>query len=236
MKRISRGIWRTLGQALDVRALYLKDICRQVGLPLQGQNYLDIGTGPLVNSLVFGKDFVTTHCIDLYVPKKDISPYSTLIFVLGDAQALPFKGAVFDLISLISVIEHVEEQEQVVYEVFRALKPGGSLVIQIPNRYFPIELHSGLPNLLLCPRFLRRRLIRSLTYSRLADIDIPSRKSMLCLIHNSHANVLVNETKIIWPAVLVPKMFRGPYKILAWVGIFRLLPLGYLFICKVSNI
>lgn len=235
MKSISRSIWRALGEALDVRAVYLKDICRQLGLPLQGQKYLDIGAGSLVNSLVFGKDFDTTHCIDLYVPKKDVSSHATLIFLLGDAQALPFKDAVFDLISLFSVIEHIEDEKQVIYDVFRALKPGGSLIIQIPNRYFPIELHSGLPNPLLCPRFFRRRLIRALTYSRLADIEIPSRKSMLCLIHNSRAKVLVNEAKIIWPAMLVPKMFRGPYRVLAWVGILRLLPLGYMFICKKSN-
>lgn len=236
MKSIGRGIWRTLAQALNVRAAYLRDICRQLGLSLQGQKYLDIGAGPLANSLVLGKDFDTTHCIDLYAPKKDVSSQATLIFVLGDAQALPFKDTVFDLISLFSIIEHIEDQEQVIYEAFRALKPGGSLVIQIPNRYFPIELHSGLPNPLLCPRFFRRRLIRALTYSHLADIEIPSRKSMLFLIHSSRAKVLVNEAKIIWPALLVPNMFRGPYRVLAWVGIFRLLPLGYMFICKKSNI
>ena len=235
MQRITKSIWQTLGQALDARAVYLKEICKQFGLPLQGQRYLDIGAGTRVNALVFGKDFTTTYCIDLNVAKRQALSHTNLVFALGDAEALPFRDATFDLVSLFSVIEHVSDQEQALREAFRVLKSGGALVVQIPNRRFPIELHSGLPNPLLCPGFIRRPLLRAINYSSLQDIEIPSRKRMLCLIHNSHANVLVNVTKITWPAVLVPKMFRGPYKGLAWVGILRLLPLGYMFICKKSN-
>ena len=145
---------------------------------------------------------------------------------------MPFRSATFDLVSLFSVIEHVEDQEQALYEAFRVLKPGGALVIQIPNRYFPVELHSGLPNPLLCPGFIRRPLLRAINYSRLLDVDIPSRKRMLHLIHGAHAPLLINEAKVVWPAAIVSKIFRGPYKMLAWLGVLRLLPLGYVFICK----
>ena len=149
MQRITRSIWQTLGQALDARAIYLQDICKQFGLPLQGQRYLDIGAGPRVNALVFGKDFTTTYCIDLNVSKRHALSHTNLVFALGDAEALPFRDATFDLVSLFSVIEHVKDQEQALCEAFRVLKPGGTLVVQIPNRCFPVELHSGLPNPLL---------------------------------------------------------------------------------------
>jgi len=232
MNRITGSIWKSLYKALDVRALYLIDICKQLGLPLQGQRYLDIGVGSLVNSLVFGKDFTTIHCIDLKVPKKDISSHANLVFTLGNAQALSFRDATFDLVSLFSVVEHVENQEQAICEALRVLKPGGALIVQIPNRRFPIELHSGLPNPLLCPKVIRRPLLRKLGYSRLEDIEIPSRKKMLRLFHNAHAPSLINEAKIIWPTVLVPNVLRGPYTVLARLGIFHFLPLGYIFIFK----
>lgn len=231
MQRITASIWQALSQALDVRAVYLNDICKQLGLSLQGQRYLDIGAGALVNSLVFGKDYDLTYCIDLKVPKKAAPFHPNLIFALGDAQALPFRDAAFDLVSLFSVLEHVEDQEQAVCEAFRVLKPEGTLVVQIPNRRFPIELHSGLPNPLLCPGFIRKPLLRAFNYAMLADIEIPSRKRMLRLIDSSPASVSVNEAKVIWPAAVVSKIFRGPYKVLARLGVLHLLPLGYVFIC-----
>jgi len=231
MQKITASIWQALSQALDVRAIYLKDVCKQHGLPLQGQRYLDIGAGSLANALVFGKDFDLTYCIDLKVPRQDASSHANRVFALGDAQALPFRDAAFDLASLFSVIEHVESQEQAIWEAFRVLKPQGTLVVQIPNRRFPLELHSGLPNPLLCPRFVRRPLLRALNYSWLGDVEIPSRKRMLRLIDSSPASVSVNEAKVIWPPAIIPKIFRGPYKVLARLGVLRLLPLGYVFIC-----
>ena len=231
MQRITASIWQALSQALDVRAVYLNDICKQLGLSLQGQRYLDIGAGALVNSLVFGKDYDLTYCIDLKVPKKDAPCHANLVFALGDAQALPFKDAAFDLVSLFSVIEHVEDQEQAIWEAFRVLKLGGTLVVQIPNRRFPVELHSGLPSPLL-PAFVRRPLLRAFGYSWLDDIEIPSRKRMLRLIDSSHTSASINEAKVIWPSAVIPKIFRGPYKVLARLGVLRLLPLGYVFICE----
>lgn len=231
MQRITTSIWQALSQALDVRAVYLNDICKQFGLPLQGQRYLDIGAGALVNSLVFGKDFDLTYCIDLKVPRQHASSHANRVFALGDAQALPFRDAAFDLVSLFSVIEHVEGQEQAIWEAFRVLKPQGTLVVQIPNRRFPIELHSGLPSPLLLPAFIRRPLLRAFGYSWLEDIEIPSRKRMLRLINSSHTAVSVNEAKVIWPSAVIPKIFREPYKVLARLGVLRLLPLGYVFIC-----
>ena len=231
MQSVTKSIWQALGQSLDTRAVYLKKICKQFGLPLQGERYLDIGAGARVNSLVFGKDFDATYCIDQKIPRQDTLSHAKLIFVLGDAHSLPFKDATFDLVSLFSVIEHVENQEQALSEAFRVLKSGGALVIQIPNRRFPVELHSGLPSLLLLPSFIRMPVLRAIGYSWLGDIEIPSRKRMRRLIDNSRASVSINEVKVIWPPAIIPKIFRGPYKVCASLGVLRLLPLGYVFIC-----
>ena len=119
MQSLTSSIWRTLIQTGDTRAVYLSDICRKLAVPLKGQRYLDIGAGTLVNALVFGKDYDSTYCVDLKKPRKDFTSRTGLVFGFGNAQALPFKDATFDLVSLISVVEHVEDQQQTIDEAFR---------------------------------------------------------------------------------------------------------------------
>lgn len=57
--------------------------------------------------------------------------------VLGDAQAAPFGNRLFDYISAISTIEHVEGKgdSAVMQELGRLLKPGGRLVLTVPYNY-----------------------------------------------------------------------------------------------------
>ena len=49
-----------------------------------------------------------------------------------DAQAIPFV-AEFDLIAACDVLEHIEQDEAVLAEIFRALKPGGGLLLTVPQ-------------------------------------------------------------------------------------------------------
>lgn len=46
---------------------------------------------------------------------------------------LPFKRASFDAVDIIEVIEHIENQAQLIREIARVLKPGGVVVISTPN-------------------------------------------------------------------------------------------------------
>jgi SAM-dependent methyltransferase len=48
-------------------------------------------------------------------------------------RCLPFRPASFDAVDLIEVIEHIENQPQLVREIGRVLKPRGLLVISTPN-------------------------------------------------------------------------------------------------------
>ena len=82
---------------------------------------------------------------------------ATVTLVEGDATALPFADASFDLITVFELIEHVEQPESVLAEVSRVLAPGGIALISTPNRdvyvpgnphhvheYVPGELSSAL--------------------------------------------------------------------------------------------
>ncbi len=65
----------------------------------------------------------------------------------GTADELPFPDGSFDVALFANVYEHVlpERRDASLTEIRRVLSPGGVIVGQIPNPYFPIESHSRLP-------------------------------------------------------------------------------------------
>jgi SAM-dependent methyltransferase len=56
-------------------------------------------------------------------------------------EGLPFPDGTFDLILSHEVLEHVRDDRQAVVEMVRALKPGGRVVLFVPNRCYPFETH-----------------------------------------------------------------------------------------------
>jgi O-antigen biosynthesis protein len=62
---------------------------------------------------------------------------------VADVRALSYPDASFDLVVCFEVIEHVDEQDQVLDELARVLAPDGLLVISSPNRdrYVPGNPH-----------------------------------------------------------------------------------------------
>jgi len=48
-------------------------------------------------------------------------------------STLPFNDVTFDVVTMLAVLEHLEDPEGVVAEVFRVLKPGGLLMMTVPS-------------------------------------------------------------------------------------------------------
>jgi SAM-dependent methyltransferase len=65
----------------------------------------------------------------------------------GTADELPFAAGSFEVALFANVYEHVlpDRRAASLTEIRRVLVPGGFVVGQIPNPYFPIESHSRLP-------------------------------------------------------------------------------------------
>ncbi len=56
-------------------------------------------------------------------------------------EALPLPSATFDLILSHEVLEHVADDRAALAEMARLLRPGGRLVLFVPNRGYPFETH-----------------------------------------------------------------------------------------------
>lgn len=61
--------------------------------------------------------------------------------VNGAGEQLSFPNAFFDLILSHEVLEHVQDDRKSMEEIIRTLKPGGRLVLFVPNRGYPFETH-----------------------------------------------------------------------------------------------
>lgn len=55
----------------------------------------------------------------------------------GNILKLPFPDAAFDKILMSEVLEHIDDDQRALHEVFRVLKPGGILALSVPHARFP---------------------------------------------------------------------------------------------------
>ena len=88
--------------------------------------------------------------------------------ICGKGETLPFPCNSFDLILSHEVLEHVEDDREAVKEIVRTLRPGGRLVLFVPNRGYPFETHGiywrgkyhfgNIPLVNYLPRAWRNRL------------------------------------------------------------------------------
>lgn len=56
-------------------------------------------------------------------------------FFQMDARAIPFENE-FDVIGAYDVLEHIEHDQQVLAQMFRAVRPGGGILITVPQHDF----------------------------------------------------------------------------------------------------
>lgn len=69
-----------------------------------------------------------------------------LSLVHQEPWRLPFAADAFDLVVLWQVLEHVfqrEEKQRVLNECVRVLRPGGHLLVETPNQWFPVDYHDN---------------------------------------------------------------------------------------------
>jgi ubiquinone/menaquinone biosynthesis C-methylase UbiE len=98
-------------------------------------NILDVGCGANFHYDSFlaemGKHPI---CVDFAMSFLRFAPKDARIrLVQADATLLPFVQSTFDGVICSETIEHIERDDAVIGEIARVLRPGGILVITVPN-------------------------------------------------------------------------------------------------------
>ena len=106
---------------------------------------LEIGGGRSgVGQLLFPGAAVTNCDIDpAFAPD---AARAGVTFVCGDARALPFTDASFDVVTMFDVLEHIHDDAKAASEALRVTRPEGWVLLSTPNADWHYPYH----------RFMRR--------------------------------------------------------------------------------
>ena len=220
---------------LELRSKYFKQVYDSFKIHRKFSSYLDIGCGRGFNTVAFGKGINTViaienSLIDLAEAKNNLKG-TNIKLEFGDITDLQFNDKEFDLITVFSVLEHIEKIDQALIEIKRVLTDDGILIIQQPNNRFIVELHTYLPFTFLIPNFIKFPLFRKLGFS---DKDIHatilSIKKLLNKLNSKGFEVRLK--KMIYPKEIMPRKAKSFYNTLLKLKIFTIIPFGYLLVCE----
>jgi ubiquinone/menaquinone biosynthesis C-methylase UbiE len=97
--------------------------------PQAGQRALDVGAGPGLLSAVLSSVVAEAVALD---PSQALLGHAPdgVRAVVGNAEAMPFEDAAFDLVTCVNSLHHVADLARTLAEMARVLAPGGSIVVQ----------------------------------------------------------------------------------------------------------
>jgi ubiquinone/menaquinone biosynthesis C-methylase UbiE len=111
---------------------------------------LDIGIGNASQTEFFARHAKSSFGIDLQVSRlvefrRDLMQRGifNIHFLGGNAESLSFKNNIFDFVTCFEVLEHVENQLNALKEILRVLKPGGTIILSVPHRWWIFETHGA---------------------------------------------------------------------------------------------
>ena len=100
------------------------------------KSLLDVGAGKGAHAAVFSRYYNVTT-IDRHDDAKEtfetLDINANVVMAEIDKQPFPLPENSFDVVFTKSVIEHVENWEHFLREIFRVLKPGGCAIVMTPN-------------------------------------------------------------------------------------------------------
>jgi SAM-dependent methyltransferase len=152
---------------------------------------------------VIGLEYERPRAVEAHVQVEQV--------VNAAGEQLPFPAASFDLILSHEVLEHVQDDRQALVEIARCLKPGGRLVLFVPNRGYPFETHGiywrgryhfgNIPLVNYLPRRLRDRLaphVRIYSGRDLARLtaDLPLRVIQRTVVFGAYDNIIARRPRL----------------------------------------
>ncbi|MEV4352123.1 class I SAM-dependent methyltransferase [Actinoplanes sp. NPDC049596] len=111
------------------RALLARNLRRLPGVPGRA---LDIGAAGGGNTRVLQRHGWSPIAVEYGHDGAQAAHDRALPTVRGDGRHLPFASESVDLVVAFDVLEHIDDDERVVAEMRRVLRPGGSALITVP--------------------------------------------------------------------------------------------------------
>lgn len=119
---------------LDKLISYLRYKIIFKNIPKDIDNLLDIGCGPTPWFLKLkNNQDIKIYAIDRLQDIKKLPNIKYFSFEIKDK--LFFENDFFDAITILAVLEHLENEKEILSEIFRVLKPGGFLLLTVPTKY-----------------------------------------------------------------------------------------------------
>lgn len=143
----SRSFGETKKSALDNIIEHVR-VSRVLPYIKRGATILDLGcgyNGSLLNKVsgIISKGIG----VDLSVNDKAFLADSNIKLIQAKVdKRIPIANNSIDLVTALAIIEHVNDPEKMLSEIYRVLKPGGRFVITTPSTYgkIPLELMASL--------------------------------------------------------------------------------------------
>lgn len=139
------------GRPADAGQFILERRARVVGalLPAEAEHLVDFGCGNGAQTLLFHERFAAVTGVDVVAAQLEafatecarLGVRDKVRLVLSGGGSLPLPDACADVVTSFTVLEHVTDERLALREVRRVLKPGGLLVVTVPNRWWLFETH-----------------------------------------------------------------------------------------------
>ncbi len=97
---------------------------------VNGRDVLEIGCG---EGMMFDGTSMSPVQMDVSITRVLRATGKGRFLLCGDGYDLPFATASFEVVLLIAVLEHTREPWRVLAEAKRVLKPGGRVIMVVPN-------------------------------------------------------------------------------------------------------
>jgi 2-polyprenyl-3-methyl-5-hydroxy-6-metoxy-1,4-benzoquinol methylase len=166
-------------------------------IPLAGQLILDFGAGNGAQTLELVKLGCMVVACDIDQADLDVlrrylqdNKIKTVTPIRYDGEALPFGDRHFDAVVSFAVLEHVQDEEKVLSEIHRVLKPRGDFLIAVPNKWWVFETHGARLPLLPWNRVPFFSWLPKPLHSRFANARIYRKKDIVSLLRTHGFDIL----------------------------------------------
>lgn len=110
-------------------------------VPLDGRRVLDVGCGVGMYMRAFTRFTPWVWGVEVEHERAREAHRHAGYVALAMGESLPFADDSFDVAFSHEVLEHTRDDAACAAEMVRVVKPGGHLVIFVPNRGYPFETH-----------------------------------------------------------------------------------------------